>query len=86
MVKGVDHNVKLWHITLKLVTVRVISLAVFRPTGLCPIAVMDISQERQSDPIQYSPSDCLPHISFMQSPFNHLSFCSRHNFHLEVAT
>lgn len=34
---------KLLHITLKLLTWRVISLTAFRPTGLYPIAMMDIT-------------------------------------------
>lgn len=38
---------KLLHITLKLLTWRVISLTAFRPTSLYPIAMMDILQRRQ---------------------------------------
>lgn len=45
---------KLLHIALKLLTWRVIILTAFRPTGLYPIAMMDISQRRQSEPMRCS--------------------------------
>lgn len=45
---------KLLHFTFKLLTWRVISLTAFRPTGLYPIAMIDISECRQLEPMRCS--------------------------------